>query len=296
MLVTMKEIVDKANEENYAVAAPNIMSEFDARAYIEVAEKLNAPLILDVDYNAHADLMFLGKVLRDLAIASSVPIAINLDHGNERHEILEALQAGFTSVMVDRSSESFDVNVRDVKEIVGIAHAIGVTVEAELGHVGDGASVSSDRDKGLTAVEEAVEYIELTNVDCLAVAVGTAHGAYPEGYKPYLDFERLTQIKEATNGFPLVLHGSSGLDIESLRKACQLGINKVNISYDLAKAAIDAVEAADLEGSNAYNFYNIAKKGSQAKLEEMIKVYGSENKAWQPENKGLIIKDTTMIE
>ena len=296
MLVTMKEIVEHASAGNYAVAAPNVSSELDARAFVEAAEELNAPLILDVVYMAHPDIFFFGKVLRGLAEQASVPVAVNLDHGWDKEHILRAIRAGFTSVMVDRSSCPFEQNVAEVKEIVDIAHAVGVSVEAELGHVGFADNYSHDRDAALTSPEEALDYIQKTGVDCLAVAIGTAHGAYPKGFKPYLDFDRLTEIKKATGNFPLVLHGSSGTDNDSLRKACSMGINKVNIANDLCKATVTALKEADLEGGNAYTVWTVGRDAAKAKLKEMIDVYGSVGKAWTPDVQGLPKAETTMDE
>lgn len=296
MLVTMKEILDRAAKEGYAVAAPNCSCENDARGLIEAAEELNAPVIIDVAYIAHPDIPFLAKVLRGLAEQSSVPVAISLDHGGPKEQILTAISCGFTSVMVDRSSLPFDQNVKEVKEIVDIAHAVGLSVEAELGHVGFADNYDVDRNAGLTTPEDAMKYIELTGVDCLAVAIGTAHGAYPKGYKPYLDFDRLVEIKKATNNFPLVLHGSSGTDLEDVRKACQLGINKVNIANDLCQAAVKAFKETDLEGGKAYGVWEVGRNAVKEKLKEMIKIYGSEGKAWVPAPKGLPKVATSMDE
>ena len=259
-------------------------------------EEMNAPLILDVGYASVTDLFFTGQMLRQLAMQSSIPIAINLDHGGAAAEIIQAIHAGFTSVMIDRSYLSFEENVAQVKELADIAHAAGLSVEAELGHVGQAAQYDVDRDAALTSAEDALKFIELTGVDCLAVAIGTAHGAYPEGFKPYLDFDRLVEIKKATNQFPLVLHGSSGTSNEQIEKACKLGINKVNIANDLCKAASIAVQSADLQGQNAYGVYDVLKEGAKAKLREMIQVYGSKDKAWLPVCKGIAKKETTMIE
>ena len=130
----------------------------------------------------------------------------------------------------------------------------------------------------------------------MSAAIGTAHGAYPRGFKPYLDFERLVEIKKATNNFPLVLHGSSGTDNEDIRKACSLGINKVNIANDLCKATVDALKAADLEGAKAYTVWTVGRDAAKAKLKEMIEIYGSVGKAWVPEFKGLPKEETTMDE
>ena len=287
MLVTMKAILDRASRENYGVAAPNIFSELDARAFIEAAEELQAPLILDIGAKGCKDMYFLGHLVRELARNATVPIAINLDHGGDISEIYRAIQAGFTSVMVDRSTLSFEDNVKQVKEVVDIAHSIGLSVEAELGHVGQAVQYDVDRDAALTSVEDAVRFIELTGVDCLAVAIGTAHGIYPEGFVPYLDFERLSEIKKAVNQFPLVLHGSSGTDNESLAKACSMGINKINICGELCQAASEAVQRADLSGNKAYSVYDVSRDAAKAKLKEKMKLYGSEGKAWLAKPEGV---------
>ena len=138
MLVTMKEILDRASEKGYAVAAPNVDNELNARACIEAAEEKHAPLILDVAFRAVPDLYFFGHELRALACQSCVPIAINLDHGADLEQVQKAIQAGFTSVMIDRSACPDDVNIKEVREVVRLAHAAGISVEAELGHVGYG--------------------------------------------------------------------------------------------------------------------------------------------------------------
>lgn len=297
MLVSMKEILDRASKENYAVGAPNVTTELDARAYIEAAEELKSPLILDVDYIANPDMVFYGQMLRDLAIQSSVPIAINLDHGAGLNEVYSAMQAGFTSVMLDRSAKSYEDNAKEVKYVVDICHEVGISVEAELGHVGQADNYDVDRNAALTNVEDAVRFIKETGVDCLAVAIGTAHGSYAKGQVPYLDFERLAEIKKAVGqDFPLVLHGSSGTNIEDVRKACQMGINKVNISNDLCKATVKAIKEADLEGNKAYDVWEVAKQANKDKMKEMIKVYGSDGKAWLPESEGLPKRKTSMAE
>ena len=285
MLVTMKDILKRASFENYAVAAPNISSELDARAAIEVAEELNSPLILDVAYVSTPDLVFFGRYLTDLCRSSCVPIALNLDHGEEFSHAILAIRGGFTSIMVDRSTLTYEENVRQVKELVRIAHSVGVTVEAELGHVGQGTNYYEDRNKALTDPKQAKQYIEDTGIDCLAVAIGTAHGAYVG--KPYLDFERLVDIKKETDNFPLVLHGGSGTGDENLKKACRLGINKVNVNNDLMRGACENIMSSDLSGNNAYNLWSLAKEGYKRSLKKMIEICGSMNKAWIPEYTGI---------
>ena len=279
MLVTMKDILDKASAGNYAVAAPNLWTELDARAVIDAAEELRAPLILDIAYPANPDLFLLGQIACYFAKRATVPVAVNLDHGGEKKQILEAFRAGFTSVMIDRSACPFEQNVREVREIVELAHALGISVEAELGHVGMADQYETDGEAALTEPEMAAEFIRQTGVDCLAVAVGTAHGAYPKGMKPKLDFKRLAAIKAKTGNFPLVMHGSCGTDNELLRQACRQGINKVNIANDLCQAAAKAAKTADLEGNHAYDFSAVIYEAVKAKMKEMIVIYGSQGKA-----------------
>ena len=279
MLVTMKEILDIANENNYAVAAPNVESELTIRACIEAAEEMNAPIIIDIAPPMVTDIVFIGKLARELAIQSKVPVAINLDHSANKQEVIQALQGGFTSVMFDKSSLSDEENIAQVKEIAELVHTVDVSIEAEYGHVGQANNYANDRDARLTSPELAKNFVEKTGVDCLAVAIGTAHGSYPKGFKPYLDFERLKEIKEAIN-IPLVLHGSSGTDEESIRKACRLGINKVNISNDLCKEVVNTIVNGDFSGNKAYDVFPSIKEAIKKKLMYMIEIYGSKDKAW----------------
>ena len=276
MLVTMKELLDHASRENYAVPAPNIASEMDARPIIAAAEALRSPLILAVGYTANPDLTFFGSYLRRLAEASSVPIAIHLDHGKEFSQIMHAVQSGFTSVMYDCSMLAFEENVARVRDVVRICHSVGVTVEAELGHVGQGAQYDIDRDAALTQPEMAKEYVEATGVDCLAVAIGTAHGTYSG--TPYLDFDRLTQIKRNLGAdFPLVLHGGSGTGNEALHKVAGMGINKINIATDMYKTAVDAITDYDFKG-NYYGVYKVVQAALKDKAAELIELFGSVNR------------------
>ncbi len=285
MLVSMKYLMDIANKENFAVAAPNIQNEITARAVIEAAEMCNAPLIIDIAYPIHPDIIFLGEQTRRLAEQSPVPIAINLDHGGSMYtefepcltEVMTCIRAGFTSVMIDRSSLPYRENVEQVRFVVRLAHAIGVTVEAELGHVGSGDNYSDKHDMVLTDPNTALKFIEETGIDCLAVSIGTAHGQYTG--TPHLDFDRLAAIKKATGNFPLVLHGGSGTGETNLRKACGMGINKVNIGTDLFKASLSAVRTADLDGGKIYGIWDVINNSWRDELADWIDILGSKNKA-----------------
>jgi fructose-bisphosphate aldolase class II len=290
MLMTMKELIDRANAENYAIAAPVVQTEQNARAAIKCAEELNAPLILLIPLIFDYDVFLFGRYLRELAGVASVPVAINHDHGSDFKSAIECIRAGFTSIMVDRSMLPYEENVAQVKELVKIAHAVGVTVEAELGHVGMANTYDEDRDIGLTEPEQASKFIKETGIDCLAVAIGTAHGAYNRGQIPVLDYNRLAQIKMVTNNFPLVLHGGSGTGDESLSKVCKMGINKVNIGCELFASAIEELENSDTSGNGAYGLANIIEAGYSKRLKHFIKILGSENKVWVPERKNTRVK------
>ena len=295
MLVTMKEILVRASKDNYAVAAPNVYCELDARAVIEAAEELRSPLILDVAIPCTVDMKFFITYLIELARQSNVPIAINQDHGETFADAIHSIRSGVTSIMVDRSSLPYKDNLEQVKELTKIAHAIGISVEAELGHVGQGSQYSIDRNAALTDPAMAKDFVECTGVDCLAVAIGTAHGAYSG--TPYLDYDRLTEIKKTLGyDFPLVLHGGSGTGLEAIGKACRMGINKVNVANDMTKAATVEIVEANLSGNGYYNIWNLAKAGVKKKITEYIKTVGSEGKAWIPEISGLPLRETIMSE
>ncbi len=286
MLVTMKELLVRASAENYAIAAPNVGNACEVNAAVEAAEELDAPLILDV----HFDNIGPTKVpyprefadwMRMRCILSPVPIAINEDHGRSYITAIRNIQCGVTSVMADRSSLPLEENIAEVKKVCEAAHAAGISCEAELGHVGKTSNMSDEGDQidfVYTNVDEAKRFVEETDVDCLAVSIGTAHGAYPKGVVPQLDFDRLKAIKSILGqDYPLVLHGSSGTPIEQLYEACRMGINKVNIATDLSMAAMDNVMNSGGKG----NAFALATEGFKNKLKEMIKVYGSNGKAWK---------------
>lgn len=277
MLVTMKELLVRAAQENYAVPAPNVASELDARAVIEAAEEMHSPVILGVGMRANPDIVFFGSYLTRLAQASSVPIAIHLDHGSEFPFVIKAIQAGFTSIMYDRSKLAYEENIAQVKDVVRICHSVGITVEAELGHVGMGSQYEIDRNAALTDPEKAKYYVDETGVDCLAVAIGTAHGTYSG--TPYLDYERLAAIKHAVGqDFPLVLHGGSDTGADALRKVSTMGINKINVATGMYRAARDSIAETDFKG-NYYGIYKVMQAGIKAQALELFELFGSKGKA-----------------
>ncbi|MHB1314551.1 MAG: class II fructose-bisphosphate aldolase [Christensenellales bacterium] len=296
MLVTMKEILDHANAGMYGVPAPNVGGEREARAAIEAAEEMCSPLIIDVGFKNHPDIVFLGSYLTRLAQQSQIPIAINFDHAGDQARFREpmiAVRAGFTGIMVDRSTWPYEDNVAEVKLITEMAHSLGISVESELGHVGAGLEYKN-ASSGFTDPIQAKDFIDRTGIDCLAIAIGTAHGAY-SGI-PKLDFNLLVEIKKKTNGFPLVMHGGSGTGDENCKKACKLGINKVNVSHELQSSAAKAVQAADLSGNNAYNVWKIVTNGWKERLLFLFENYGSAGKAWEVKAPGVGVSNVTFSE
>ena len=276
MLVNMCEILQKSREGKYGVVAPNICHEDSARAAIQVAEENNAPIILDVIFNVTPDIELLGKIVRDMAEKATVPVALNLDHGGTFEQAMIAIRAGFSSIMVDRSSLPYEQNVAEVSELVKIAHAVGLSVEAELGHVGVGAQYDEDRNAGLTDPAQAKAYVEATGVDALAIAIGTAHGKYVG--TPYLDFDLLEKIYAEVD-VPLVLHGGSGSGDKNLAKATSMGITKVNIGTDLFQAGIDNLVAHHEELKRAHLGYELMAEGYKAKLLHYMKLFNQCDKA-----------------
>ena len=281
MLVTMKALLDHANANNYAVMAPNVFTELDARACIKAAEALKAPLILDVEFTNSPDVIVQGWYYAKLAEMASVPVAINQDHGADFTHAIAAIRGGYTSIMVDRSFLPYEENVAQVKELVRIAHAVGVSVEAELGHVGNATDDPSDWKKTFTKPEEAKRYVEETGVDCLAVAIGTAHGLYSG--TPVLDFDLLKELKE-TLKIPLVLHGGSGTGDENIRKACTMGINKVNVCSELLQHTYLKLQSIDWKNDNLELLPNHFEEGFTERLKELIEISGSAGRAWSEEN------------
>lgn len=279
MLVTMKEILDRAKKEGYGVTAPNVQSEDTVRAVIHVAEALRAPMIIDVNAFIHPDLPWFVHMIRELVSTSPVPFAINLDHGKSYEDIMLGIRSGFTSIMVDRSSLSYEENVKQTKEVVKMCKPLGISVEAELGHVGQGENYSVDGTSNLTEPEMAARFIKETGVDCLAVAIGTAHGRYKG--TPHIDFERLEQIVKACPDTPLVLHGGSGTGNENLAKAVRNGIQKVNLATELVVAGKEELEKF-IQDPNFDKWKLIPSfiKGYEDRLAHYVKLFGQEGKAW----------------
>lgn len=235
MLLTLKDILKVAKDNHFAVGAFNTSDLALVRAVVEQAEATNTPAILQFAPGEfkYATPLFFKYVVARLQ-ESSVPFALHLDHGKSKEECITAIDAGFTSVMFDGSLLSFEENVLKTKEIVDYAHQFNVSVEGEIGTIG---SMNNSDEGGVenityTNPDEVVKFVESTACDALAIAIGTAHGIYPKGFKPKLQLGLLQEI-EQISPVPLVLHGGSDNPNEEISKACKIGIQKVNISSDI---------------------------------------------------------------
>lgn len=245
MLVNMNDVLKPAQKGKYAVGLFNAVNLELARGIVAAAEQTRSPIIMGT-----AEVLFpygpleeVSYYLIPMAKKANVPIVVHLDHGLKKETCLKALELGFTSIMYDCSTDPYDVNVQKVKEMADIAHSYGATIEGELGHVGDnegsaeGSSHLQDPSAYYTDPKQAKDFVEKTGVDALAIAVGTAHGAYK--LPPKLDFDRIKTIAN-TIDVPLVLHGGSGLADSDFKKAIENGISKVNIFTDINMAAVEA--------------------------------------------------------
>ncbi|HEY6686354.1 MAG TPA: ketose-bisphosphate aldolase [Propionibacteriaceae bacterium] len=238
MLTTGKVILDVAHEHSFAVPAFNISDYAMFLGIIEISEEKNAPVILGIhpDEVQHVGVEMIAAVTQR-AHRSSVPIAIHWDHGASYEQILTAIRSGFTSVMIDGSMLPFEENIAISRKVVHAAHAVGLSVEGELGTIGqtDSQAESGSDTIIYTNPDDALTFVESTAVDSLAVAIGTYHGIYPTTMKPELKLDLLKLIKDKVD-IPLVLHGGSNNHDDEITEAVKLGINKINISSDIKVA------------------------------------------------------------
>lgn len=238
MLMNMKELLKVAQKEGFAVPAFNTSSNMILTGVIEACEEKEAPVIIAIhpDELSFIEDSFIATV-REKAMNSKVPVVIHLDHGGTFEQILRAIRCGFTSVMIDASHLSFEENIEITKKVVEASHPLNVSVEAELGTIGTtGNGGEAGAEKIIyTDPIKAKEFVEKTNVDTLAVAIGTCHGIYPKDMKPELKLDLLKTIRETVE-IPLVLHGGSANPDEEIAKSVTLGVCKINISSDIKDA------------------------------------------------------------
>ena len=252
MLVNMNDVLLPAKKGGYGVGFFNAVNVEMARAIIETAEELKAPVMVGTAeiLLPAMELARVAEYLIPMAEKASVPVCVHYDHGLTFEKCMQALELGFTSIMYDCSTAPYEENIAKEAEMVKICHAMGRTVEGELGHVGDnaGAGKLENPSDYFTDPETAADFVKRTGVDSLAVAVGNAHGDY--AFPPKLDFERIRVIAEKT-GIPLVLHGGSGLSDTDFKTAVKEGVAKVNIFTDIDKAGKRGIEAGLAAGEKS---------------------------------------------
>ena len=290
MLVTMKEILEDAKEKKYAVGAFNVPNLESIQAVISAAEELNVPVIIQ-HAEVHENLITMqeiGPIMLDYARRASVPVCVHLDHGASFDLCVQAIRLGFTSVMYDASAKSYEENFEETKEMVKIAHAAGVSVVAELGHIFTSA-VGGGEGRGAVGAEDfasledcytdpdtAKAFVEGTGVDALAISFGTTHGVYLT--EPKLDLNRITEIKNKID-IPFVMHGGSGVSDEDFKTSIQNGITKINYYTYSAMAGGNKVrEFFNAAGDEKVFFHDIIAAGKSAMKENVkaaMKVFAS---------------------
>lgn len=282
MYVSMKGMLQRANENNYAVMAINCFNIETARACIDAAQSLRAPIIINIVQEHmvnHCDSDLIAPIVKKLAERASVEVALNFDHGEDVGLLKKALHDGYSSVMVDASRFDLDGNIKMTKEIVDFAKAYGASVEGEIGCMG-GTEGTMTSEQMKTDPQQALRFITETGVDCLAVSYGSSHGNYPDGYVPEFDFDRLKKIKELTKA-ALVLHGGSGSGDQNILKSVECGINKINIGCDFMNANTEAIKK-HLKKNPDINFWVMmhqVEKESQEIVKHYIQLSGSVNKS-----------------
>lgn len=289
MLVSLKEMMADAQEKGYAVGAFNCPNMESVQAIVRAAEEMKSAVILNYA-EVHEPLVSMediAPVMLQFAKKADVPVCVHLDHGQSIESCIKAIQLGFTSVMIDASGDNYEENVKTTAEVVRLAHSVGVTVEAELGHIfsseiGVGEAGETETADSFETLEDvytdpdmAKDFVERTGVDVLAIAFGTTHGIYTQ--KPVLDLNRITQIKKKID-IPFVMHGGSGLSKEEFQTAVKNGIRKINYYTYMTLTGGDAVKKAleeKAEGDNIF-FHDIpliAMEAMKKNVKEAIEVF-----------------------
>lgn len=277
-LVNTKKMLEDAKKNKYAVGAFNVHNLETLKAVAKAAYEMRSPLILQTTPGTikHAGEDYIAAMAKVASEKYDIPIALHLDHGNSFDLVVKCIRAGYTSVMIDGSELSYEQNVELTKKVVEVAHAVGVTVEAELGSivgVEDDMYVKEDK-SAFTDPEMAADFVEKTGVDSLAIAIGTAHGMYKGEVK--LDFERLKEIASLVD-IPLVLHGASGVPDELVKKAIALGICKLNIATELKIPFANAIKEVfknNPDESDPRKFLAPGEKAIEEVVKEKIKLFG----------------------
>lgn len=283
MLVTTKELYEKARKEGYAIGAFNVSTLEAIKAIINAAMKLRSPVIIETSENElnYLDPALVYDIVHELAKDLRIPVGLHLDHGKSVEMVKRAIKAGYTSVHLDGSSLPYEENVKLTTEAALYAHEKGLTVEGELGHVSGSSELHKEEiiidKKMLTDPVQAKEFVEVTKIDILAVSIGNIHGMYKNEKK--LDFARLAEIKEI--GLPMSLHGGSGISDDQVRRAIGSGITKVNINTELREAYTNTLKEELAEFPDEIVPYEYLPEEIEAiedVVEKKIRLFGSDNK------------------
>lgn len=277
MLVTLNEVLYDAKKNHYAVGLFNTVNQEMLRAVIAAAEEENSPVIVGTAeiLLPNGPLELISAPILDMAKKAKVPVVVHFDHGLTFDATLKALHLGFSSVMFDASSYSYEENIAQTCEMAKIAHSLGASIEAELGHVGSAGEQEADTNI-YTDPQQALEFAKATGVDALAVSIGTAHGQYK--VKPKLNIDILSQIRQKVD-IPLVLHGGSGLSDDDFRNCIRNGIAKVNIFTDLTLAAYESIKTDVADGTPYLELLNHSICSIKNEVVKKMRLFGSNGKA-----------------
>lgn len=282
MLINMTELLSVAERFDFAVPAFNIGTGQLLKAVMDTCEALNAPVILAIHPE---ELKFQGDAFAAQCLYaahhSRVPCVIHMDHGDKIEDMLKAIRLGFTSVMIDASHLPFEQNVAITKQVVALAHPLNISVEAELGTIG---STEGDMEKAsgeiiYTDPGMAAEFVRLTDCDCLAIAIGTAHGIYPKGFVPELKLDLLSEIKGQVS-VPLVLHGGSSNSDAEIAESIRRGVRKINISSDVKDAYYQELRLTlrDLVVREPFALYPASMQAAKRIIKEKIELFNAQDK------------------
>lgn len=282
-LVTLKDILSKTRKEKYAVGGFNFNGYEDAQGIVDGAVAKNSPVILMSSMGAvsYIGIDQIVGMVKGMAKKLNIPVCLHLDHATDYDLIKEAIDLGYTSVMIDASAKPYEENIEITKKVVEYAKKFNCSVEAELGKIGgkEDNIVVTDESALFTDPNDVERFVNETKIDALAVAIGTSHGFYKK--EPKIDFDRLEKIAKITD-LPLVLHGGTGVPIEDIKKCIQLGMGKINIGTELKAAFSNAVRKAVADNPESQfdpRKYMTPVKVACAKIvREKIDVVGSANK------------------
>ncbi len=287
-LINTVDLLKHADDHSYAVGAFNVINLDFLNGILEAAEEMKSPVIINIA-QVHFPFVNIEQItpaIKQMAEKVCVPVVLNLDHGIDIEVVVQALRCGFSAVMYDASKKPIEQNIEETKLVVKMSHAVGVSVEAELGRVGgaeDGRKTAKAKREFFTDPAEAERFVNETGIDALAVSVGNVHGFYDGD--PELDFDLIAELKRRT-GIPLVLHGGSGISDDDFRRAVNLGIRKINFFTEMSKLATDRVREM-LNSSDKY-FIQDALKEAKGTIKQVVKerlrVFGSANSCTLPGN------------